>query len=70
MFKAALESQTAYMKMASQGQGVDRHLLGLRCMLQSPEESAQATLFTDPYYLKSMWFRLSSSNMSPGTNSY
>lgn len=68
MFKAALDSQTAYMKEASKGQGVDRHLLGLRCMLQSPEESQQASLFTDPYYLKSMWFKLSSSNMSPGNS--
>ena len=70
MFKNALASQSAYMKDASRGHGVDRHLLGLRCMIQSPEEGKIASLFQDPAYMKSMWFRLSTSNMSPGHNFY
>ena len=39
-------------------------------MIESPEEQKQATLFNDPSYIKSMMFRLSTSNMSPGTNFY
>jgi carnitine O-acetyltransferase len=54
------------MKAASSGKGVDRHLLGLRCQLRNAEEQARATLFTDPAYLASMSFELSTSNMSPG----
>ncbi|KAJ1916722.1 Carnitine O-acetyltransferase mitochondrial [Tieghemiomyces parasiticus] len=66
----ALASHQEYMRAASSGNGVDRHLLGLRCMIQSPEEGARATLFTDPAYMASMSFRISSSNLSPGTNFY
>jgi carnitine O-acetyltransferase len=53
------------MKSASTGKGVDRHLLGLRVMLR-PEEAPNATLFQDPSYIKSMYFKLSTSNTSPG----
>ncbi|KAJ3293426.1 hypothetical protein HK104_004461 [Borealophlyctis nickersoniae] len=66
LFAAAIKSQSAYMKEATFGRGIDRHMLGLRCMIRSPEESAKATLFTDPAYVKSMYFKLSTSNMSPG----
>ena len=54
------------MKEATMGKGTDRHLLGLRCMIKNEEEKQQATLFTDPAYIKSMYFKLSSSKMSPG----
>ncbi|KAF9969969.1 Carnitine O-acetyltransferase mitochondrial [Actinomortierella ambigua] len=64
----AIKSHTEYMIAASNGKGVDRHLLGLRSMLQSPEEQQRATLFQDPSYIQSMYFRLSTSNMSPGDN--
>jgi carnitine O-acetyltransferase len=57
------------MRQASEGKGVDRHLLGLRCMIES-KDAEKATLFNDPAYLKSMWFRLSTSNMSPGKYFY
>jgi hypothetical protein len=55
------------MREASEGHGIDRHMLGLRCMVKDPSESA---VFQDPAYAKSCTFRLSSSNMSPGTNFY
>ncbi|KAI0243884.1 Carnitine O-acetyltransferase mitochondrial [Massospora cicadina] len=67
-FQSAIAAHLAYMKKASRGQGVDRHLLGLRCMLKEGE--AHPTLFTHPTYVESMAFRLSTSNMGPGTYLY
>jgi carnitine O-acetyltransferase len=69
LFADAIKSQQNYMRQASEGRGVDRHLLGLRCMMQG-KDAEKATLFNDPAYLKSMWFRLSTSNMSPGKYFY
>ncbi|KAJ1968405.1 Carnitine O-acetyltransferase mitochondrial, partial [Dimargaris xerosporica] len=66
----AIASHREYIQAASNGQGVDRHLLGLRCMIENSDEQATATLFTDPAYAQSMSFRLSTSNMSPGTYFY
>ena len=57
------------MKDAAFGKGIDRHMLGMRCMIK-PDEMDKATMFTDPSYLKSMYFKLSTSNMSPGKNFY
>ncbi|KAJ3097428.1 hypothetical protein HDU97_004876 [Phlyctochytrium planicorne] len=69
LFRAAIKSQSDYMKDATFGKGVDRHLLGLRTLIRDGE-TPKATLFTDPAYIKSMYFKLSSSNMSPGTYFY
>ncbi|KAF9429658.1 Carnitine O-acetyltransferase mitochondrial [Podila epigama] len=66
LLQKAIESHLEYMKAASVGKGVDRHLLGLRSMMQTPEEQKQALIFQDPSYIQSMYFKLSSSNMSPG----
>ena len=52
------------------GHGVDRHLLGLRCQIKTEEEKKKAYLFTDPSYIQSMSFALSTSNMSPGDHLY
>ncbi len=51
------------------GTGIDRHMLGLRCMIKDGEQE-KATMFTDPAYTTSMYFRLSTSNMSPGKYFY
>ena len=67
MFRKAIDSQVAFMREASEGRGIDRHMLGLRCMVKDPEEAA---VFQDPAYTKSCTYRLSSSNMSPGINFY
>jgi carnitine O-acetyltransferase len=64
----AIKSHIDYMKKASAGLGVDRHLLGLRCMLK-PDEPVPS-LFTNPYFAKSGTYVLSTSNMSPGTYLY
>ncbi|CAJ0846586.1 14921_t:CDS:2, partial [Entrophospora sp. SA101] len=70
LLKKAIESHLEYMISATKGNGVDRHLLGLRVHLQNDEERSKATIFSDPSYLKSMYFKLSSSNMSPGDYFY
>jgi hypothetical protein len=57
------------MKEAAFGKGIDRHMLGMRCMIKE-DEMSKATMFTDPSYVKSMYFKLSTSNMSPGKNFY
>lgn len=69
LFREAVDSQSGYMRDAVMGKGIDRHMLGLRYMIK-PEESEKATMFTDPSYTNSMWFRLSTSNMSPGKYFY
>ncbi|KAI7826128.1 acyltransferase ChoActase/COT/CPT [Gamsiella multidivaricata] len=68
LLQKAIQSHLEYMMAASAGKGVDRHLLGLRSMMQTPEEQKQAQIFQDPSYIQSMYYRLSSSNMSPGDN--
>lgn len=49
---------------ATAGQGVDRHLLGLRAMVSQGEQ--QHAVFTDPLFSRSVSFDLSTSNVSPG----
>ncbi|KAI8622489.1 acyltransferase ChoActase/COT/CPT [Chytriomyces sp. MP71] len=70
LFGKAIKSQSSMARDATFGKGVDRHLLALRSLIQSPEEGKRATLFTDPAYIKSMYFKISSSNMSPGDTFY
>ncbi|KAI9225849.1 MAG: acyltransferase ChoActase/COT/CPT [Piptocephalis tieghemiana] len=67
---SALTAHLEYMKAASMGKGVDRHLLGLRCQIQGPEEAEEAGIFMDPAFAYSQSFQLSSSNMSPGDAFY
>ncbi|KAF8982110.1 Carnitine O-acetyltransferase mitochondrial [Entomortierella lignicola] len=66
LLQKAIQTHLEYMMAASAGKGVDRHLLGLRSMMQTPEEQKQALIFQDPSYIQSMYFKISSSNMSPG----
>ncbi|KAI9364522.1 acyltransferase ChoActase/COT/CPT [Zopfochytrium polystomum] len=70
LFNKAVSSHSTYIREATAGQGVDRHLLGLKVML-TPEELASneaANVFADPAFKKSSYFRLSTSNVSPGRN--
>ncbi|KXS16095.1 acyltransferase ChoActase/COT/CPT [Gonapodya prolifera JEL478] len=69
-FRAAIKKQNSLAVAASRGEGIDRHLLGLRCMIQSEEERRQCEIFTDPVFGRSMWFRLSTSNIGPGVDSW
>lgn len=67
LYGKAIDQQVKYTVQASSGRGVDRHLLGLRCMLRPGET---ASIFTDPSYVKGMYFKLTSSNVSPGDYLY
>ncbi|KAG1179484.1 hypothetical protein G6F70_001138 [Rhizopus microsporus] len=67
LFQKAVTGHLEYMKAASNGHGVDRHLLGLRCQM-TPEEAASddAAIYQDPSYWGSQYWLLSTSNTSPG----
>ncbi|KAH9458118.1 hypothetical protein Pst134EA_009348 [Puccinia striiformis f. sp. tritici] len=60
-FKLAAKAHLAYAKDASDGQGVDRHLLGLRLSLKEGEE--MPTIFQDPIYKESTNWILSTSTL-------
>ncbi|KAA1084103.1 Carnitine O-acetyltransferase mitochondrial [Puccinia graminis f. sp. tritici] len=60
-FKLAAKAHLAYAKEASDGQGVDRHLLGLRLSLKPGEE--MPALFQDPIYKESTNWILSTSTL-------
>ncbi|KAJ2793889.1 hypothetical protein H4S07_006916, partial [Coemansia furcata] len=65
-FQQAIAAHVELSKAAAAGKGVDRHLLGLRAQIQTPEEAERAWLFQDKAYIKSMSFGLSTSNVTPG----
>ncbi len=56
-------AHSRYTVEAMRGQAVDRHLLGLRCVLQPGEHHE---LFTHPIVKESTNFRLSTSGLSSG----
>ncbi|CAO3618143.1 unnamed protein product [Cunninghamella echinulata] len=63
----ALKAHGEYMRAASSGQGIDRHLFGLYFQM-TPEEAQSdlAAIFKDPSYRQSQYWKLSTSNTSPG----
>jgi carnitine O-acetyltransferase len=67
LFHDAVLKHVSNLRDATFGKGFDRHFLGLRAMMKGDE--AKQSIFDDAY-MQSMWFRLSSSNMSPGRNFY
>ncbi|KAJ2595123.1 hypothetical protein GGF40_004038 [Coemansia sp. RSA 1286] len=64
--RKAAETHTELSQAAALGQGVDRHLLGLRAQLRNEDEMREASLFVDPAFAKSSTFVLSTSNVTPG----
>ena len=64
--KSAASSIGAFQAMAAAGNGVDRHLFGLSCMIKNGEESPE--LFADPLYQRAKTYRLSTSSVifTPG----
>ncbi|RKO86040.1 acyltransferase ChoActase/COT/CPT [Blyttiomyces helicus] len=67
-YKALQEAATAHVKyltVASNGHGVDRHLLGLRLVMKAGES---AQIFKDPAYAKSSNWLLSTSGLFPSVN--
>ncbi|KAI9219774.1 acyltransferase ChoActase/COT/CPT [Blastocladiella britannica] len=65
LFRDAAATHQSVMRKASQGLGCDRHWLGLKLMLREGEPAP--AMFADPSFALSQSFRLSTSNMSPGT---
>jgi len=62
LFRKAVNSHVEYITAASDGKGVDRHLFGLKKLLQPGEELPG--LYKDPAYAYSSTWRISSSQLS------
>ncbi|KAI9168497.1 hypothetical protein H9P43_007869 [Blastocladiella emersonii ATCC 22665] len=65
LLRAAAAAHGKYISEASRGMGVDRHLLGLRLVMQPGEK---CPVFEDPAYADSCTWRMSTSGLS--NNSY
>jgi carnitine O-acetyltransferase len=63
LFREASQAHVSLTKRAILGRGIDRHLLGLR-LLMKPEESSP--LFSDPLFIQSQRWLLSTSGLSEG----
>ncbi|EJD49075.1 acyltransferase ChoActase/COT/CPT [Auricularia subglabra TFB-10046 SS5] len=61
--KEAITAHNSYTKSAIQGQGIDRHLLGLRLLM---EEGERAEPFEDELFWRSQDWRLSTSGLTSG----
>lgn len=62
LFRAAINAHVKYITEASDGHGVDRHLFGLKKLIQDGEETPE--LFKDPAYTYSSTWYISSSQLS------
>ncbi|KAG8682571.1 Carnitine O-acetyltransferase mitochondrial [Ceratobasidium sp. 394] len=62
LFRAAVKQHLTYASWAADGQGVDRHLFGLKKMLREGEPTPG--IYTDPSYGKSNHWELSTSQLS------
>ncbi|KAK7050876.1 hypothetical protein VNI00_004988 [Paramarasmius palmivorus] len=63
LLQRAVQTHTSLTREATTGRGIDRHLLGLRYMLQDAES---AELFNDPLFTRSQQWCLSTSGLSAG----
>ena len=61
LLSEAIDSHTNYLKNASRGHGVDRHLFGLQMLVK--ESDTTPTLFSHPLYLRSKHWRASTSTL-------
>ncbi|KAK0542902.1 Carnitine O-acetyltransferase mitochondrial [Tilletia horrida] len=61
-FQAAVKSHLGYAKQAADGHGVDRHLFGLKRLLQPGEELPE--IYKDPMFARSSTWVLSTSQIS------
>lgn len=62
LFRKAVNSHVEYISAASDGKGVDRHLFGLKKLIQPGEELP--AIYKDPTYAYSSTWRISSSQLS------
>ena len=61
--QSAAKAHVNYLKVASNGRGCDRHMLGLRMMLRDNEKHP---VFTDEAFGSSQTWRLSTSGLTTG----
>ncbi|CDO69773.1 hypothetical protein BN946_scf184766.g18 [Trametes cinnabarina] len=59
LFKEAVKAHGAYARAAGNGQGIDRHLLGLRLLVKEGEQ--MPAMFSDPVVKRSSYWVLSTS---------
>ena len=64
--RAFLSAHRKLLVDATNGQGVDRHILGLRCMVNPNEQMPKVFTPADPLFSRALSFDLSTSNVSPG----
>ena len=62
-FQAAAKAHISYITKASNGMGVDRHLLGLKLVMEQGESHP---IYTHPIYAKSSKWQLSTSGLFSG----
>lgn len=62
MARIAMDGHVAYMKEAVDGHGCDRHMMGLRKMINDDE--SMPALFTDASYSKTSHWNLSTSQLT------
>lgn len=62
LFRRAVARHLRYAAWAADGQGVDRHLFGLKRMLREGEPIP--TIYTDPAYARTAHWELSTSQLS------
>ncbi|EKM58277.1 uncharacterized protein PHACADRAFT_26793 [Phanerochaete carnosa HHB-10118-sp] len=63
LLQSALQTHSSLTRAAARGHGIDRHLLGLRCMMHGSE---QHELFSDELFARSQTWKLSTSGLSAG----
>ena len=66
LFGEAIQAHLRYTRTAATGKGVDRHLLGLRCMMTEEELKNLPELFRDEFFGQSQTWKLSTSGLSAG----
>ena len=65
LLRRAVQTHTSLTRQAATGRGIDRHLLGLRCVLDA-SAGERHDLFDDPLFAESQTWRLSTSGLSEG----
>ncbi len=65
LLQKAVKTHSTLSRAAATGRGIDRHLLGLRCMLR-PEDGEAPSLFKDELFSRSQSWKLSTSALGAG----
>lgn len=63
LLRTAIKTHSSLTRAAMTGRGIDRHLLGLRCMMR---EGERHDLFEDELFVRSQTWKLSTSGLSAG----